>query len=162
MRQTCPHCLSSNPAVARYCSQCGTLLAGGSQGGLEQPAILPRGFLPCPGNEQFLFSWELVGPSSMFGFEFLGVAVLNRGEAVHQVRLRCTGFDADEQLVLDVERGIHRLDSGQTVCVEIARHEIPSAPARVEVSVVAWEPLAAQPQERRSECRPWWSSSWEG
>ncbi len=172
MGRTCAYCLTDNPVPAQYCRACGRQLLEPVPGdqpagdGGPTPAVLgcPVGFAPCFNSHGIYYRWEAVGIGSFFGCEYVGLTLVNGAQTVVDVELQLTGRKADRQVLFELQRKVHRLERGQSIGLEIARHELPDVPEHLDVTVVSVKPPPDESsQERRTSCqRPWWSSSWEG
>lgn len=167
MARSCSFCLTDNPAAARYCGQCGRELPGraGGGGGSGEPAgplVCPVGFTPCLNSNEVYYRWQAVGAGSFFGCEYLGVILVNGGQTLVEVELKLTGRGADQQPRFELQRKLYRIERGQSVSLEIARHELPEVPEHLDVTLVsAKQPPDEEAGERRPSCqRPWWASSW--
>jgi hypothetical protein len=170
--RVCDQCSAENPALARFCCQCGNRFGeepapqgGGQPAGQAAAAVLacPASFDPCPESPGFYYRWETIGKESFFGCEYLGVTLFNGGAAVIEVRVRLTGRDAAGEVLFEIERNLHRMDRGQPMGLEVARHELPGVPENLDVTVVSVKrPPESDSQKRSESCqKPWWSSSWE-
>ena len=168
MAVDCPKCAADNPAAARYCCRCGrpmpsTQSREQAESLPAEPLSCPVGFEACDAAEHLYYRWEAVGTESMFGCEYLGVTLFNGGSSLADVRLMLNGRGDEDQTLFELERGIHRIERGQSVSLEIARNELPSVPQRVEVALVS----SSTPKDDKStegkkswNQQRWWDSSW--
>jgi len=170
MARVCPRCSAAGPEIARFCPQCGQALTADAReagGGPERPAsterlVCPAGFSPCLNSTGLYYRWEAVEKDSFFGCEYLGITLLNGETALGDVGLRLTGRDNQHRLLFDLERRVHRMDRGQSLTLEVARHELPQIPDVLEITLLGAQRLAEdEPEERRKPCTPWWSSQWD-
>ncbi|HUU83288.1 MAG TPA: hypothetical protein VM243_07275 [Phycisphaerae bacterium] len=164
MGRVCPQCSAQNPALARFCCQCGRALddapSGGPGGGSSSVLSCPAGFQPCLESPGFYYQWVSVGKESFFGCEYLGLTLLNGGDPAVEIRIRLTGRDATGEVLFELERNVHRMERGQPASLEIPRDQLPGVPESLDVSVVSSKRSPPdEPQERRQSCKPWWSSS---
>jgi len=171
MTRVCGQCSAQNPPLARFCCQCGRQFPEAPPeevrmtGADAEAAVLacPGGFHPCADSPGFYYRWQAIGKESFFGCEYLGLTLFNGGPATTEVHLRLTGRNPGGEVLFDIERNVHRMDRGQPVTLEVARHELPGVPEHLDVTVVsAKRPPDSASEERSESCqRPWWSSSWE-
>lgn len=143
----CPRCGAANPEVARYCRQCGLVLARGAAGLLgagrvphPQPLPPPAGFVPVAEAANLSFRWEAAGGGRpLLGTEPLSLRAFNGGYGLAQVALRIRACDGAGREVCTAAREVAEWPRGGEVELEIASYELRDRVQAVRLELVQAE-----------------------